>query len=137
VDGEVTPGRLIAFSDEDLRAAGRSAAKTVSLRDLAAKVLDRAVILDPRKIARKAMPRSSSGSPQYAASAGGRRDLPAVPPAAAGRMARRRPGRTARARACLAISRALNASPCRRLRDGAPAFAGHLGKHPAWPRLSA
>ncbi|HTQ95083.1 MAG TPA: DNA-3-methyladenine glycosylase 2 family protein, partial [Streptosporangiaceae bacterium] len=37
---EVQPERLLALSDEQLRAVGLSRAKVASLRDLAAKVLD-------------------------------------------------------------------------------------------------
>jgi DNA-3-methyladenine glycosylase II len=45
--GEVIPERVLAQSDETLRSAGLSGAKTASLRDLAAKVLDGTVVLDP------------------------------------------------------------------------------------------
>ena len=45
--GEVVPERLLAQSDETLRSVGLSGAKTASLRDLAAKVLDGTVVLDP------------------------------------------------------------------------------------------
>jgi DNA-3-methyladenine glycosylase II len=51
--GEVTPDRLIALPDEAMRAAGLSAAKAASLKDLAAKVLDGTVVLDPRRLARQ------------------------------------------------------------------------------------
>jgi DNA-3-methyladenine glycosylase II len=51
--GEVTPQRLAALSDDALRAAGLSANKTASLRDLSAKVLDGTVPLEPRKLARE------------------------------------------------------------------------------------
>jgi len=51
--GEVTPERLMALPDEAVRAAGLSAAKTASLKDLAAKVLDGTVVLDPRRLARQ------------------------------------------------------------------------------------
>jgi DNA-3-methyladenine glycosylase II len=50
MDGEVTPERLLALSDETLRAVGLSRAKVVSLRDLAAKVLDGTVVLEPRRL---------------------------------------------------------------------------------------
>jgi DNA-3-methyladenine glycosylase II len=50
--GEVTAERLAALSDEKLRAAGLSAAKTASLRDLADKVLDGTVPLESRSLAR-------------------------------------------------------------------------------------
>jgi DNA-3-methyladenine glycosylase II len=43
---DVTPERMLSLSDEALRAAGLSANKTASLRDLAAKVLDGTVVLD-------------------------------------------------------------------------------------------
>ena len=46
MDGTGTPERLLALSDADLRTAGLSAAKTASLRDLAAKILDGTVVLD-------------------------------------------------------------------------------------------
>jgi DNA-3-methyladenine glycosylase II len=45
VDGELTPESLTAVTDERLRAAGLSAAKLASLRDLSAKVLDGTVDL--------------------------------------------------------------------------------------------
>jgi DNA-3-methyladenine glycosylase II len=45
--GEVAPERLLAQSDETLRSVGLSGAKAASLRDLAAKVLDGTVVLDP------------------------------------------------------------------------------------------
>jgi DNA-3-methyladenine glycosylase II len=46
VDGTLTPEALAAVPDETLRAAGLSAAKLASLRDLSAKVLDGTVVLD-------------------------------------------------------------------------------------------
>jgi DNA-3-methyladenine glycosylase II len=52
LDGEVGPEGLMALPDETLRGAGLSAAKVASLRDLAARVLDGAVVLDPRRLAR-------------------------------------------------------------------------------------
>jgi DNA-3-methyladenine glycosylase II len=53
LDGEHTPERLLTLSDETLRAAGLSAAKTAALQDLATKVLDGTVVLDPRRLARE------------------------------------------------------------------------------------
>ena len=53
LDGDVTAERLAALPDEALRAAGLSAAKTASLRDLSAKVLDGTVHLNPRQLARR------------------------------------------------------------------------------------
>src|SRR5215475_12848330 len=53
LDGEITPERLLALSDETLRAVGLSKAKVLSLRDLAAKVLDGTVELSPRGLARQ------------------------------------------------------------------------------------
>lgn len=50
---EVTPSRVLALSDEALRAAGLSAAKARSVRDLAAKVEDGTVVLDPRGLGRE------------------------------------------------------------------------------------
>jgi DNA-3-methyladenine glycosylase II len=47
VDGPLTPEALSAVPDEALRAAGLSANKLASLRDLSAKVLDGTVVLDP------------------------------------------------------------------------------------------
>jgi DNA-3-methyladenine glycosylase II len=47
LDGQVTPQRLMALPEEAVRAAGLSGSKTASLRDLAAKVLDGTVVLDP------------------------------------------------------------------------------------------
>jgi DNA-3-methyladenine glycosylase II len=48
LEDDVRPETLLALSDETLRAAGLSANKARSLRDLAAKVLDGAVVLSPR-----------------------------------------------------------------------------------------
>lgn len=45
--GEVVPDRLLSLPAETLRSAGLSANKAASLRDLAAKVLDGTVVLDP------------------------------------------------------------------------------------------
>lgn len=45
-DGTPTPSAVLALNDQDLRAAGLSAAKVASIRDLAAKVEDRTVPLD-------------------------------------------------------------------------------------------
>ena len=45
--GEVIPERVLALPAESLRAAGLSANKTASLQDLASKVLDGTVVLDP------------------------------------------------------------------------------------------
>jgi DNA-3-methyladenine glycosylase II len=53
LDSDVTAERLAALPEEALRAAGLSGAKTASLRDLAAKVLDGSVHLDPRKLGRE------------------------------------------------------------------------------------
>lgn len=50
---EVLPERLLALSDEELRAAGLSANKVASLRDLSAKVLDGTVALESRRLARE------------------------------------------------------------------------------------
>ncbi|HEX6524627.1 MAG TPA: hypothetical protein VF070_32170 [Streptosporangiaceae bacterium] len=47
VSGDLTPESVLSLSDDDMRKAGLSGAKTASLRDLAAKVLDGTVILDP------------------------------------------------------------------------------------------
>lgn len=51
--GGVEPAALLALGDEQMRGAGLSANKTASLRDLAAKVLEGVVVLDPRGIARE------------------------------------------------------------------------------------
>jgi DNA-3-methyladenine glycosylase II len=48
--GEVTPERLLALPDGTLRSVGLSGNKAVSLQDLATKVLDGTVVLDPRKL---------------------------------------------------------------------------------------
>jgi DNA-3-methyladenine glycosylase II len=45
--GEVIPQRLLALPEAALRSAGLSANKAASLRDLATKVLDGTVVLDP------------------------------------------------------------------------------------------
>ena len=51
--GDMSPGALLALPPETLRAAGLSANKAASLRDLAAKVLDGTVVLEPRRLARE------------------------------------------------------------------------------------
>jgi DNA-3-methyladenine glycosylase II len=53
LDGEVEPAALLALSDETLRAVGLSANKVLSMRDLAAKVLDGTVVLSPRSLSRR------------------------------------------------------------------------------------
>jgi DNA-3-methyladenine glycosylase II len=50
---EVTPERLLAAPTEELRAAGLSGNKVLSLQDLATKVLDGTVVLEPRRLARE------------------------------------------------------------------------------------
>jgi DNA-3-methyladenine glycosylase II len=50
LDGEVTPERLLSLPDGTLRTVGLSGNKTASLRDLAAKVLDGTVVLDPHRL---------------------------------------------------------------------------------------
>jgi DNA-3-methyladenine glycosylase II len=45
--GEVTPQRLLSLAADTLRAVGLSRNKAASLRDLAARVLDGTVVLDP------------------------------------------------------------------------------------------
>jgi DNA-3-methyladenine glycosylase II len=44
---------MLALPDEAMRAAGLSANKTASLRDLATKVLDGTVVLNPKALARE------------------------------------------------------------------------------------
>jgi len=51
--GEAEPRPLLALSDEQLRGIGLSRNKAASLRDLAEKVLDGTVVLDPRGLARE------------------------------------------------------------------------------------
>jgi DNA-3-methyladenine glycosylase II len=53
LDGDVSPERVLATSPEVLRAAGLSGNKLTSLLDLASKVLDGTVVLDPRRLARE------------------------------------------------------------------------------------
>jgi DNA-3-methyladenine glycosylase II len=53
LDGQVEPAALLGLSIEQMRAAGLSANKTASLRDLAEKVLDGTVVLDPRGLSRE------------------------------------------------------------------------------------
>jgi DNA-3-methyladenine glycosylase II len=48
--GEVTPERLLTLPDAALRSAGLSGRKAETLRDLAAKVMDGTVVLDPRRL---------------------------------------------------------------------------------------
>lgn len=50
--GRVDPDVLLALEPEQLRSVGLSAAKVSSLRDLAAKVVDGTVVLDPRRLGR-------------------------------------------------------------------------------------
>jgi DNA-3-methyladenine glycosylase II len=50
--GGVEPDALLALSDAELRTVGLSAAKVLSLRDLATKVLDGTVVVAPRRLAR-------------------------------------------------------------------------------------
>ncbi|HEY0934412.1 MAG TPA: hypothetical protein VGD91_11785 [Trebonia sp.] len=51
--GEVTPEAILATPGETLRAAGLSGNKLLSLQDLATKVLDGTVMLNPRQLARE------------------------------------------------------------------------------------
>jgi DNA-3-methyladenine glycosylase II len=51
--GEVSPERFLSLSSETLRAVGLSANKAVSMRDLATKVLDGSVALDPAGLRRQ------------------------------------------------------------------------------------
>lgn len=53
LDGHIEPDQLLTLSDETLRQVGLSHAKVASLRDLAAKVLDGTVVLEPRRLARQ------------------------------------------------------------------------------------
>ncbi len=53
LDGDVSPDALLALAPETLRAAGLSANKSASVRDLAAKVLDGTVVLERRGLARE------------------------------------------------------------------------------------
>ena len=50
---EVTPERMLSLSTEELRAAGLSNNKAASVRDLAQKVMDGDVVLNPRGLARE------------------------------------------------------------------------------------
>ena len=51
--GEVTPERMLTLTPEALRAAGLSGRKAATLLDLASKVQDGTVSLDPRTLARE------------------------------------------------------------------------------------
>ncbi len=51
--GEVTPEQVMRTPPEVMRAAGLSGNKLASLLDLATKVLDGTVVLDPRRLARQ------------------------------------------------------------------------------------
>jgi DNA-3-methyladenine glycosylase II len=53
LDGDPQPEKLVALTDETLRAVGLSRNKMASLRDLAAKVLDGTVVLHPRGLSRE------------------------------------------------------------------------------------
>jgi DNA-3-methyladenine glycosylase II len=50
LDGAITPERLLALPADTLRSAGLSRNKAASLADLAAKVLDGTVMLDPHEL---------------------------------------------------------------------------------------
>jgi DNA-3-methyladenine glycosylase II len=50
--GEVTPERLAALDEQELRTVGMSGSKTRSLHDLAGKVLDGTVVIEPRRLGR-------------------------------------------------------------------------------------
>jgi DNA-3-methyladenine glycosylase II len=52
VNGDVSPEAILKLAPEQLRAAGVSGAKEASIRDLAAKVRDREVVLDARRLNR-------------------------------------------------------------------------------------
>jgi DNA-3-methyladenine glycosylase II len=52
--GAVTPEAMLGAASEELRAAGLSGNKAASVCDLAVKVLDGTVVLDPRGLAREA-----------------------------------------------------------------------------------
>jgi DNA-3-methyladenine glycosylase II len=52
LDGDVSPHGVLGLPTERLRSAGLSASKVASLQDLATKVLDGTVVLDPRRLAR-------------------------------------------------------------------------------------
>ena len=53
LDGDCTPEAILALSPEELRGAGLSGNKAASLCDLAAKVIDGTVVLDPRGLGRE------------------------------------------------------------------------------------
>jgi len=53
LDDDVTPERVLATAPESLRAAGLSANKLASLLDLATKVVEGTVVLDPRSLGRE------------------------------------------------------------------------------------
>ena len=53
LDDEVGPEAVLVMSDEALRGVGLSANKAASIRDLAAKVIDGTVVLDPRGLSRE------------------------------------------------------------------------------------
>jgi DNA-3-methyladenine glycosylase II len=52
LDGQVEPATVLVQSDEALRSVGLSGNKAASIRDLATKVTDGTVVLDPRSLAR-------------------------------------------------------------------------------------
>ncbi|HMC39155.1 MAG TPA: DNA-3-methyladenine glycosylase 2 family protein [Acidimicrobiales bacterium] len=53
VEGDVRPEALLALTEEQMRAAGLSGNKAASLRDLAARVVDGTVVLDPNGLRRE------------------------------------------------------------------------------------
>ena len=84
LDGTVEPAAVVAISDDALRAAGLSANKAASLRDLAAKVLDGTVVLEPRGIARESDARGhrppDHGAGHRGVDGADVPDVPAAPP---------------------------------------------------------
>jgi DNA-3-methyladenine glycosylase II len=53
LDGQVAPEAMLALDPEAMRAVGLSWNKVTSIRDLAAKVVDGTVVLEPRRLARE------------------------------------------------------------------------------------
>ncbi|MGI8493326.1 MAG: DNA-3-methyladenine glycosylase family protein, partial [Acidimicrobiales bacterium] len=54
LDGVVEPVRVLSLPEETLRGVGLSGNKAASIRDLASKVADGTVVLDPRGLSREA-----------------------------------------------------------------------------------
>jgi DNA-3-methyladenine glycosylase II len=97
--GEVTPERFLSLSSQTLRAVGLSVNKAASMRDLAAKVQDGSVVLDPAGLRGQGDDKVVAMLAGSGASARGRRRCFHVSAAAPGCVAHRRSRGAERVRA--------------------------------------